>query len=191
MFTCGRTAPTPLDDRVDFRRVDVTDRDAVALWIDTIPSIDVLINNAAMLGERAALVDASADLWLKTFDVNVHGVFWVMKSAIPKLNAGAVVVNVSSSVGRTGRATWGAYSASKCALEGMTDILSQELQDATVFSANPGGTATAMRAEAFPDEDPETLPTAEQIAAVMVGWIDNASDLNGAKLNCRDALERV
>lgn len=71
----------------------------------------------------------------------------------------------SSSVGRQGRADWGAYAVSKFATEGMMQVLADEYrqQNLRVNCINPGGTRTGMRAAAFPDEDPEKLKTPADI----------------------------
>ena len=190
VYTCARSPrPDGLAENVVYRAVAIDQLEEVERWIASIPSIDVLINNAALLGERATLRETTPDVWAQTMRVNVDGAFYVTRAAIDKLSKNAVICNISSSVGRKARATWGAYSVSKSALEAMTDILSAELPDAIVFSANPGGTATQMRADAFPDEDPATLPTADQIAATIATWILNPAQLDGAKLNCRDAIQ--
>ncbi len=157
--------------------------------------LDLLINNAGLLGPRTELENIDAATWRRVFEVNADGPFHVCKYALPYLRAaGGRVVNVSSSVGRVGRGTWGAYACSKHALEGMTDVLAEELHadGIIVLSMNPGGTATDMRASAFPDEDPATLPTAAEIARTIIDQALGAklSD-SGAKLNCRDFLGGV
>ncbi len=75
-----------------------------------------------------------------------------------KSDAGSLVFT-SSSVGRQGRANWGAYATSKFATEGMMQVLADEYQNRSlrVNCINPGGTRTSMRASAFPTEDPQKL----------------------------------
>ena len=76
----------------------------------------------------------------------------------------------SSGVGRRGRAYWGAYSLSKFATEGLTQVLADELADTPnvrVNSLNLGATRTAMRAQAFPSEDPNKLPSPERADAAV------------------------
>lgn len=153
--------------------------------------IDLLVNNAGVLGPRVDLVDVSPEAWRHVFAVNTDGPFFVVRHAAQFLGEGSCIVNVSSSVGRTGRGQWGPYACSKHALEGMTDVLADELRDrgVVVLSMNPGGTATEMRADAFPDEDPETLPTSEEIARVIATEaLGSTLERSGAKLNCRDFL---
>ena len=74
------------------------------------------------------------------------------------MSRGGAIVNVTS--GAAGRPTWGAYSISKLALDGITAMLRDELADREIrcVAINPGGARTAMRAAAYPDEDPATVP---------------------------------
>lgn len=154
--------------------------------------LDLLVNNAGVLGPRVSIEETALDEWRRVFAVNADGPFLVTRAALPFLRAASGrVVNVSSSVGRRGRGGWGAYACSKHALEGLTDVLADELRSdgVVVVSVNPGGTATAMRADAFPDEDPATLPTAAQIAAVMVErTLELTVADTGARLDCRDLI---
>ena len=215
VYTCGRTRADLEETRrlarksvdastrggvVRLETVDVTDEDRVAALLERIQRdegrLDALVNNASVLGSRAEIEEYPLEAWRHTMDVNVDGVFLTTRASIPLLrNSGdAVIVNISSSVGREGRAGWGAYSVSKCGVEGLTDILAGELTGdgiATV-SANPGGTATEMRAAAYPQEDPETLPTAEDVAETLRLLIQTiGTDQSGTKYNCRDLFDHV
>lgn len=173
---------------------DVSDDAAVAAMLAQLASresrLDLLINNAGLLGPRVEVEHIEPAQWRRVFEVNADGPFHVTRHALPLLRAArGCVVNISSSVGRTGRGGWGAYACSKHALEGLTDVLADELADdgIRVVSINPGGTATEMRADAFPDEDPDSLPTASEIARVIVDLASRATQQDsGAKWNCRD-----
>ena len=104
--------------------------------------------------------------WLKVFQVNVHAQFLLIQTLIPLMKEAshASVILTSSGVGRKGRANWGAYATSKFATEGFMEVLADEVFDLyniRVNVINPGGTRTSMRAEAFPAEDPLTLPKPE------------------------------
>lgn len=87
------------------------------------------------------------------------------RALLPLLEAApdASIVFTSSGVGRVGRAYWGAYAVSKFATEGLSQTLAEELEHTgvRVNALNPGGTRTAMRAAAYPAEDPATLPEPE------------------------------
>lgn len=131
-------------------------------------SVHTLINNASILGPRTTLHDTTPEQFNHVLDVNGNGTFAVTKALLPLLVAArpeANIVNLTSSVGRAGRAHWGPYSASKFVVESLTQTWAQELaQDGIRVNAlNPGGTRTAMRAEAMPDEDPLSLPAPAQV----------------------------
>lgn len=99
--------------------------------------------------------------------VNVKSEFLLTQALLPlirqtaKAHGEASIVYTSSSVGRKGRAYWGTYAISKFAIEGMMEVLADELENTRVRvnTLNPGGTRTRMRASAFPAEDPQTLKT--------------------------------
>jgi NAD(P)-dependent dehydrogenase (short-subunit alcohol dehydrogenase family) len=94
--------------------------------------------------------------------VNVNGTFMLTQALLPLLlRSDRALVFTSSSVGRQGRANWGAYAVSKFATEGMMQVLADEYQSRhlRVNCINPGGTRTGMRASAFPTEDPLKLKT--------------------------------
>ena len=209
VYTCGRaekpleeltSATRDLDGEVIANRADVTNADKVVSLAthvrETDGHLDLLVNNAGVLGPRQPLESVALDAWRHTLEVNLTGAFITAKTCIPLLRESddALLLNISSSVGRKGRGRWGPYAISKHGIEGMTDTLADELEsDAIpVISANPGGTATKMRAEAYPDEDPDTLPTAAQVAETLVllaRTID--TDQTGNRYDCRDLFEWV
>ena len=135
-------------------------------------TVDVLINNAGMLGGRDKLYHTSLRTFEQTLELNAIAPFDLIRLLVPGMvgRGHGTIINVSSSVGLKGRGTWGAYSTSKAALEGMTQSLADELEGSGVqcIVVNPGGTRTDMRAEALPAEDPMTLPTPEVIAQPLV-----------------------
>lgn len=139
--------------------------------------IDVVINNASRLGPRVPIVDYSLSEWDETVQTNVNGIFFVTKFALPTMirQKSGAIINVSSSVGKTGRARWGAYSVSKFALEGLTQILAEELRPhgISVNSVNPGPMATDLRRAAYPEEDPSLPRTPEQLTEVFVYLASN------------------
>ncbi|PWC12467.1 YciK family oxidoreductase [Brenneria corticis] len=131
------------------------------------PRLDGVLHNAGLLGEIAPMARQSADVWHDVMQVNVNAAFMLTQALLPLLlkSPSASLVFTSSSVGRQGRADWGAYAVSKFATEGMMQVLADEYrqQNLRVNCINPGGTRTAMRASAFPDEDPEKLKTPADI----------------------------
>jgi len=103
------------------------------------------------------------------------------------------IINVSSTVGRKGRTHWGAYSASKFGLESLTQILAEELKEFNIRSnsVNPGGTRTEMRATAYPEEDPLSLPTPEEISPVFVYLAsDQSIGVTGREFNAREWIDK-
>jgi len=132
--------------------------------------IDVLVNNAGLLGPRVAIEDYPEDEWRRIIDANLSGPFLVSKASIPHLSDGASIINVVSGVSVEGRAEWGAYSVSKFGVEGLTQILAAELAErgVRVNAVDPGGMRTDMRAAAYPEEDPQTRITPEENIAVFL-----------------------
>lgn len=154
--------------------------------------LDGLVLNAAMLGELCPLASYDPPTWARVFQVNVHSPFLLLQSVLPWLGAAprASIVMISSSVGRRGRAYWGAYAASKFALEGMMQTLADELGSEAprvrINSLNPGRMRTRMRAQAYPAEDPSTLPLpAEQAAACVYLLADASAALHGQALDAQ------
>jgi NAD(P)-dependent dehydrogenase (short-subunit alcohol dehydrogenase family) len=132
--------------------------------------IDVLVNNAGLLGPRVGIGEYPEDEWRTVIDANLTGPFLVSKAAIPHMPEGGSIINVVSGVSVEGRAEWGAYSVSKFGIEGLTQILAAELEELGVRAnaVDPGGMRTDMRAAAYPEEDPQTRITPEENTAVFV-----------------------
>ncbi|MGZ8427474.1 MAG: SDR family NAD(P)-dependent oxidoreductase, partial [Candidatus Binatia bacterium] len=102
---------------------------------------------------------------------------------------GGSIINLTSGVGRLGKARWGAYAVSKAGLEGFTQVLADEVKAAgiRVNSVNPAATRTRMRAAAYPEEDPATLPTAESILPIFIYLAsDESQRVTGQALNARE-----
>jgi NAD(P)-dependent dehydrogenase (short-subunit alcohol dehydrogenase family) len=135
--------------------------------------LDGLLHNASILGPITPLEQLSGDNFMRVMQVNVNAMFMLTSTLLPllKLSEDASVVFTSSSVGRKGRAYWGAYAVSKFATEGLMQVLADEVDGVAAIranSVNPGGTRTDMRAKAFPGEDPQTRPTPEDIMPVYL-----------------------
>jgi NAD(P)-dependent dehydrogenase (short-subunit alcohol dehydrogenase family) len=122
--------------------------------------LDLLINNAGILGPRVPLVHYPHRDWATVLRINLSGTFYMMQEAarIMVRQRSGCIITLSSSVGRTGRAQWGAYAVSKFGVEGLSQVLADELRPAHVcaITFNPG-TRTAMRAKAYPREDRRAL----------------------------------
>jgi NAD(P)-dependent dehydrogenase (short-subunit alcohol dehydrogenase family) len=163
--------------------------DLVDVAVEHYDRIDVLVNNAGLLGPRVAIEEYPEDEWRRVLDANLTGPFLVSKAAIPYMREGASIVNVTSGVSIEGRAQWGAYSVSKFGMEGLTQILAAELKDRgiRVNSVDPGGMRTGMRAVAYPDEDPSTRITPEENTAVFLYLASNESrDITGERFKAQE-----
>ena len=180
---------------IDYIVADIARKDDVKRLADTIRdkwgSLDVLVNNASILGERKPVSEYLEDVWVEVIHINLNAQFFVTKALLPLLmkSNSASIINVSSSVGRRGKKEWGAYAASKFGLEALTQVLADELGETgpRVNSVNPGGTRTDMRAGAYPEEDPMTLPSPEEISPVFVYLAsDDSIGVTGREFNARD-----
>jgi NAD(P)-dependent dehydrogenase (short-subunit alcohol dehydrogenase family) len=132
--------------------------------------VDVLVNNAGLLGPRVAIERYPEDEWRRVLDANLTGPFLVSKAVIPHMPEGASIINVVSGVSIEGRAQWGAYSVSKFGVEGLTQILAAELKERGIRAnaVDPGGMRTEMRAAAYPEEDPMTRISPEENTDVFL-----------------------
>jgi NAD(P)-dependent dehydrogenase (short-subunit alcohol dehydrogenase family) len=145
-------------------------RDLVETAVERFGRIDVLMNNAGLLGPRVRIEEYPEDEWRRVIDANLTGPFLLAKATIQHMPEGGSIVNVTSGVSIEGRAEWGAYSVSKFGVEGLTQILAAELKDRGIRanSVDPGGMRTEMRAAAYPDEDPTTRITPEENTDVFL-----------------------
>lgn len=140
--------------------------------------LDGILHNASMLGQLTPLEMYDIDTFDQVMKVNFTATFMLTQALLPLLkdaNHGSIVFT-SSTVGTNPRAFWGAYALSKQAVEGMSDIFTQETQNTTNLRfncINPGGTRTNMRAHAYPGENPMSLKTPDDI---MAGYVCLMSD---------------
>lgn len=156
-------------------------------------AIDVLVNNASLLGPRVTIADFEFTAWREVMRTNLDGLFLITHEVLPIMlgRRSGAIINLTSGVGRVGKAKWGAYAVSKAALEGFTQVLADELraQGIRVNSVNPAATRTQMRAQAYPAEDPMTLPTPESIMPIFVFLAsDESREVSGQALDARQWL---
>ena len=178
---------------LDFKTASMTDFKILAESLnDQFECLDGLIHNAALLGARTPIEFYPEQDWKDLMQVNVNAVFQLTQSVMPALtrSKSARLLFISSSVGRVGRAFWGAYAVSKFAIEGLMQTIAEELENTTsirVNSLNPGGTRTNMRRDAYPAENPETLQTAESLMPVYLYLMSaEAQNIHGQALNAKD-----
>ena len=158
---------------------------------DRFGSIDVLVNNASILGPRVDIADYPLAAWQEVINVNLTGIFLLTHEVLPimlKQRSGSII-NVSSGVGRNGKARWGAYAVAKAGIECLTQILADELKGSGVRAnaVNPAATRTEMRALAYPQEDPQSLPPPEEIIPIFVDLAsDDTLTVSGASIDARN-----
>jgi NAD(P)-dependent dehydrogenase (short-subunit alcohol dehydrogenase family) len=157
--------------------------------VERFGKIDVLVNNAGLLGPRVRIEEYPEDEWRRVIDANLTGPFLVSKAALPHVGEGGSIINVVSGVSVDGRAEWGAYSVSKFGVEGLTQILAAELEERgiRVNGVDPGGMRTDMRAAAYPEEDPATRITPEENTAVFLYLAsDDSKDVTGERFKAQE-----
>ena len=153
--------------------------------------LDGLLHNAGILGQRTPLSNYRQDVWDKVMKVNVTAQFQMTQALMPVLekSSDASVIFTSSGVGRVGRSFWGAYAVSKFAVEGMIQVWASELEglgSVRINGINPGATATNMRAQAFPAENPGTLKSAEEIMPAYLYLLGpDSSEVNGQSVDAQ------
>ena len=176
------------------------DSEAVTKLVDLISehyqTLHGLINNASMLGPRVPIAHYPDQEWQKVFQINAIAPFILTKGLFNLLDSSedACVINMSSGVGQKGRAYWGAYSASKFAIEGFSQILADETEEAKrikVYCVNPGATRTKMRKEAYPLEDADELSTPESYLDLFIALMEGrrshiTSPISGLQINAQD-----
>jgi NAD(P)-dependent dehydrogenase (short-subunit alcohol dehydrogenase family) len=153
--------------------------------------LDGLVHCAGLLGRLTPVEHIDPATWAQVLQVNVTAPFLLTRACLPLLRRSedASIVFTSSTVGRRGRAYWGSYAVSKFATEGFMQVLADELASfgrIRVNSLNPGRTRTAMRHQAYPDEDPSTLPTPDAVAPAFLRLLSPVSrGVNGQALDAQ------
>ncbi|MEM7220640.1 MAG: YciK family oxidoreductase [Pseudomonadota bacterium] len=187
------TDTQPVIVPADLLYLDETNVDALRQSIeDGFGRLDGLLHNASMLGLMTPLAAYPASTWREVFQVNVHAAALLTGGLMPLLEAStdASVVFTSSSVGRQGRAFWGAYAASKFATEGLMQTFADEVDsrdNVRANSLNPGATRTTMRAQAYPGENPADVVTPESRMDIYLYLLSGASTAhNGQAFDARD-----
>ena len=135
--------------------------------------LDILVGNAGVLGGLRPLTHIPSEIWDRVLAVNLTANWRLIRTLDPLLqrsDAGRVVFVTSPRAASLGRAYWAPYSVSKAALETLAKTYANETADSPICVnlVDPGATATAMRAEAFPGEDQDTLKTPEAVAEVIL-----------------------
>ncbi|MFC3678282.1 SDR family NAD(P)-dependent oxidoreductase [Ferrovibrio xuzhouensis] len=174
---------------LDLAKTEMIDGLAAPL-LDRFGRIDILVGNAGMLGQMTPMHQYPPDVWEKVFRLNVHANQRLLRAVHPLLHASPSgrAIFVTSSVGARPRAYWGAYAASKAALDAMVRTYAQEVAQSNirVNIVNPGATRSHLRAQAFPGEDSSTLPGPDDIAEVFVALAEAGWQKNGEWISARE-----
>lgn len=186
----GQATLVPADLK-DFAAIDRLGAAIYERW----QKLDILVGNAGILGKLTPLAHVDQKVWDEVMAVNVTANWRLIRSLDPLLRASDAgrAVFVSSAAAHKCRAYWGPYSISKAALEAMVKTYAAEIATtpvrANVF--DPGATATKMRAQAMPGEDPSTLPSAEEVGVQLVGMcVPSFTDSGALYRYTRPGLER-
>ncbi|MEX2474413.1 YciK family oxidoreductase [Marinobacter sp.] len=162
--------PKPAIVPMNLEGAAVKEYEELAMTIeDNFGHIDGILHNAAILGSRSPVELYDPETWNQVMQVNATAPFLLSRVMIPLLrkSGDASVIFTASGVGRKAKPYWGAYAVSKFALEGLSQLLAEELDDERhnirVNSLNPGATRTNMRAHAYPAENPQHNPTPEDL----------------------------
>jgi NAD(P)-dependent dehydrogenase (short-subunit alcohol dehydrogenase family) len=155
----------------DLSDMDAIDRLGASIY-ERWGKLDILVANAGILGVIAPVAHVEAKTFDRVMTTNVTSMWRLVRSLEPllvKSDAGRAIL-LSSGVATNPRAFWGAYAMSKAAVETMGRIWAEEMAHTPlkINMVNPGATRTAMRAQAMPGEDPETLPHPSEVAAKIL-----------------------
>lgn len=155
---------------------DITDaahREALATAVSDFAHLDLLVNNASMLGPspQPLLRDYPLDILEQVYRTNVIAPLALIQAVQRFLQPGAVIINVTSDAGVEGYEGWGGYGSSKAALEQLSHILAAENDAWRVYWVDPGDMRTQMHQEAFPGEDISDRPLPEESVPGLLALI--------------------
>ena len=160
--------------------LDLTDGDSIARLAAAVTErwgkLDILILNAAMLGTLSPVsaIDGAEFARLFTLNVTAQQVMIASFDALLRKSEAGRLVALTSSVGSSPRAFWGAYGASKAALENLVDSYADEVKNLSQVRTaivDPGRTRTQMRAKAYPGEDPYSVKEPAVVADAILAML--------------------
>lgn len=155
--------------------------------------LDGVLHNAGVLGDITPVEMYDPDTWDFVMRVNLRAPYLMTQALLPllKQSPDASIIFTTSSVGRRGRAFWGAYAVSKAGIENLSQLLADELRNTSnirVNCLNPGATRTRMRATAYPGENPMALRVPEELMPAYL-WL-MGPDSRGTSGESLDAQDR-
>ncbi len=171
---------------LDLRQLDSIDALCASIY-ERFGGLDILVGNAAMLGTLSPVAHVAPQVWEETFTVNVTANQRLLRAAdalLRQSDAGRALF-VTSGVTQGRFAFWSAYAASKAALEQLVLVYASEIEKTSVRAnlIDPGIVATALRAQAFPGEDPSTLRAPDDVTDLFVDLAEPSCTRNGERLS--------
>jgi NAD(P)-dependent dehydrogenase (short-subunit alcohol dehydrogenase family) len=177
---------------MDLEKAPANDYDNLATAVlERYGRLDGLVHCAGLLGTLTPIEHYEMSTWTRVMHVNVTAAFALTQVLLPALRQSrdASVIFTSSSVGRKGRAYWGAYAVSKFGVEGLMQVLADELagnSNIRVNSINPGPVRTLMRRQAYPAEALEAAAPPESLTEPYLRLLGpRGAHINGQALNCQ------
>jgi NAD(P)-dependent dehydrogenase (short-subunit alcohol dehydrogenase family) len=168
-------------------------REELAQAAQSLGGVDVLVNNASILGPspQPALLDYPLDVLRQVFEVNLIAPLGLTQRIAPHLKPGARILNITSDAGVEAYPGWGGYGSSKAALEHLSHILAAERPDLRVYWIDPGDMRTDLQQQAFPSEDISDRPSPEESVPGLLALIqgDWPSGRYQARVLARPAQE--
>lgn len=159
----------PLLMPLDLAKAGLREFDEIAAAIEReFGRLDGLLHSAATLGTLTPLVQYDLETWQTVMQVNFKAAYLLTRASLGILEKSpdASVIFTTSEMARQGRAYWGAYAAAGAALENLTQVWADELSTNSRVRMNtldPGAVRSALRARAYPGENPLTLPAPEEV----------------------------
>ena len=179
-------------------KTDVADVEACQAMVDKtverFGQLDVIFNNAGIPGNRGLIGDLPIDEWHKVMNVNLNGVYYCTKFAIPEMlkNGGGVIINTASVEGLVGMSTIGPYTAAKHGVNGLTKCTALEYGKDNIrcVAIAPGYIKTEMTGESFDEQEKAMIAAMTPLkrgaepkeVAELVIWLasDKASFVTGS-----------
>jgi NAD(P)-dependent dehydrogenase (short-subunit alcohol dehydrogenase family) len=150
------------------------------------PQIDLLVNNASILGPspQPELADYPLDTLDQVYRVNTIAPLALTQLALPHIPDGGVIINVTSDAGIEAYDGWGGYGSSKAAFEQWTAVLGVERPNLRIYAVDPGDMRTQMHQEAFPGEDISDRALPEESVPAFLALLEG--DLHGGRYRAHD-----
>ena len=165
--------------RLDFEDGDSLDRLGAALY-ERFGKLDILVSNAGDLGLLTPLAHLDPKTWARALAVNATATYRVIRAMDPLLRRAdaARAVFLTTGAATAPRAFWGAYAATKAAMEALVQVYADEVEDTPIRCTllSPGPLRTRMRMQAFPGEDPADLTPPDALVPLLLDLVKPGGD---------------